>query len=55
MTLKEYLVDYASGQTREAGGRLIEKELQNIPREKIREAVCKNLVNIENGQRDFRF
>jgi 2-iminoacetate synthase len=55
MTLKEYLVDYASPQTREAGERLIEKEIDTIPKEKVRSLVRKNLVNIQNGQRDFRF
>jgi 2-iminoacetate synthase len=55
MTLKEYLTDYASPQTREAGEKLIEQEMNNIPREKIREIVRKNLKEIENGQRDFRF
>jgi 2-iminoacetate synthase len=54
MTLKEYLTDYASPPTREAGERLIEKELDHIPKEKVRNIVRKNLGNIENGQRDFR-
>jgi 2-iminoacetate synthase len=54
MTLKEYLVDYAAPQTSEAGDRLIKKEIGAIPKERVRELVRKNLVNIENGQRDFR-
>jgi 2-iminoacetate synthase len=54
MTLKEYLVDYASTQTCQSGNRLIEKELENIPKEKIRDMVRRNLVSIEGGQRDFR-
>jgi 2-iminoacetate synthase len=54
MTLKEYLVDYAAPQTSEAGNRLIKKEIGAIPKEKVRDLVYKNLVNIENGQRDFR-
>jgi 2-iminoacetate synthase len=54
MTLKEYLMDYATLQTHEAGKKLIEKEIGAIPKERIREVVQKNLVNIENGQRDFR-
>lgn len=36
MTLKEYLVDYAGEETRAAGEALIEKELGNIPKEKVR-------------------
>lgn len=56
MTLKEYLVDYASPETREVGDKLIEKELANIPSEKVREKVIENLAAIENGTgNDFRF
>ena len=31
------------------------KEIRNIPREKVREIVLKNLEEIEQGKRDFRF
>ena len=55
MTLKEYLEDYAAPDTREIGGKLIMKEIRNIPREKVREIVLKNLEEIEQGKRDFRF
>ena len=55
MTLKEYLEDYASKDTKEIGDKLIIKELANIPNEKVKEIVVKNLENIKNGQRDFRF
>ena len=55
MTLKEYLMDYASEDTREVGEKLIMKELENVPSEKVREIVKQNLENIENGKRDFRF
>ena len=55
MTLKEYREDYAAPDTREIGGKLIMKEIQNIPREKVREIVLKNLEEIEQGKRDFRF
>lgn len=54
MTLKEYLMDYAGAETSKAGEKLIEKELDTIPKEKIRNMVRKNLENIQNGQRDFR-
>ncbi|MBE6452099.1 MAG: [FeFe] hydrogenase H-cluster radical SAM maturase HydG [Alphaproteobacteria bacterium] len=53
MTLKEYLVDYASEQTKELGQILIQSELGNIPKEKVREFVAKHLTEIENGKRDF--
>lgn len=56
MTLKEYLVDYASPETKEIGDKLIEKELANIPNEKVRAKVIENLAAIENGTgNDFRF
>lgn len=55
MTLKEYLVDYASPATRELGLELIKKELCSIPREKVRDIVVEKLEKIENGERDFRF
>ncbi|HMM06416.1 MAG TPA: [FeFe] hydrogenase H-cluster radical SAM maturase HydG [Clostridiales bacterium] len=55
MTLKEYLMDYASPETRKLGEALIEKELARIPREKTREIAIKNLKEIETGKRDFRF
>ena len=53
--LKEYLEDYASPETKEKGNKVIERELQNITREKTREICRKNLEEIEKGKRDFRF
>lgn len=55
MTLKEYLVDYASPETRRVGEALIEKSLSDIPLERTREITVKHLQEIENGARDFRF
>ncbi len=55
MTLKEFLIDYASKHTQEVGDRMIEKELDNIPNPKVREMVQHYLKEIENGNRDFRF
>lgn len=56
MTLKEYLMDYASPETRKIGEELIKKELLNIPKDKVREIAEKNLEEIEKlGKRDFRF
>ena len=55
MTLKEYLEDYASPDTREKGLKVIEKELQKVEREKTREICARNLKEIEQGKRDFRF
>lgn len=55
MTLKEYLVDYASAATRQLGEGLIQTELGTIPKEQVRRIVVDNLSRIEEGQRDFRF
>ncbi len=55
LTLKEYLTDYASEETRKAGEAMIEKELLNIPKENVREACKKYLDRINGGERDFRF
>ena len=55
MTLKEYLVDYASAETREVGETLIARELDNIPKEKVRQIAEDYIKEIEHGKRDFRF
>ena len=55
MTMKEYMCDYASKETREAGERVIANELPKIPHEKIRIASEKRLIRIADGERDFRF
>ena len=55
MTLKEYLVDYASPSTLKIGEELIQKELGNIPKEQVRSLVIEHLEKIQQGQRDFRF
>ncbi|WP_195282450.1 [FeFe] hydrogenase H-cluster radical SAM maturase HydG [Harryflintia acetispora] len=55
MTLKEYLTDYASDDTRQKGEALILRELEKIPNEKVRQKAIENLGLIAHGQRDFRF
>ena len=56
MTLKEYLMDYASPATKAIGDKLIEREVLNVPNEKARAVVLENLRLIEqNNRRDFRF
>lgn len=55
MTLKEYLMDYASEETRKVGEELIKSELNNIPKEKVKEICKDHLEKIEQGIRDFRF
>lgn len=48
-------MDYASEDTRKKGEALIEKEIDNIGSEKVKQIVRERLVKIENGERDFRF
>lgn len=56
MTLKEYLMDYASPATKAIGDKLIKREALNVPNEKARAVVLENLRLIEqNNRRDFRF
>ena len=56
MTLAEYLIDYAEPDTKEKGMALIEKELETIPKENVREAARKYLADIYNSNaRDFHF
>ncbi|MDO4323962.1 MAG: [FeFe] hydrogenase H-cluster radical SAM maturase HydG [Lachnospiraceae bacterium] len=56
MTLTEYLVDYASEETKKAGFELVEKELARIPKEKIRGIAAQHIEDIKNSNsRDFRF
>ena len=55
MTLKEYLVDYASEDTRRKGEAVIAEELERVTSDKIRAIAARNLEEIEHGKRDFRF
>ncbi len=55
MTLKEYLMDYASEETQKVGNALIEKEIEKIESEEIKNKVKENLQKIENGERNFKF
>ena len=56
MTLTEYLVDYATPETKELGYKMIEKELENIPKENVRRITAEHIEAIKNSNaRDFRF
>ncbi len=55
LTLKEYLEDYASPETKEIGYKLIDKEMQTLVDGKIKSEVEQDLVKIESGTRDLRF
>ncbi|KOA19249.1 2-iminoacetate synthase [Clostridium homopropionicum DSM 5847] len=55
MTLKEYLEDYASEDTKKKGEALIAKEVEKIPNEKVKAIAKANLTELKAGKRDFRF
>lgn len=55
MTLKEYLEDYASPETKAAGEKLIQKELIQFQDNKLEEDLEQKLVKIHEGERDFRY
>lgn len=55
MTLKEYLEDYASLDTKEQGEVVIEGEIPLIPNDKVRAIALEHLNDIKQGKRDFRF
>lgn len=55
MTLKEYLEDYASDDTKKKGEALIAKEINHITNEKVRSIAKEHLCELDDGKRDFRF
>ena len=55
MTLKEFLLDYASEDTVRLGDAVIEREIGNIPSSKVQDIVRERLTRIVEGDRDFRF
>ena len=55
MTLKEYLEDYASVDTKAKGEMVIAAEVNRIPNEKVRAIAIEHLVALADGKRDFRF
>lgn len=55
MTLKEYLMDYASEDTKQIGEKLILSQLGKITNDSVREICEDNIKKIAEGLRDFRF
>lgn len=55
MTLKEYLEDYASEETKAIGMAMMDEELAKITNDKVREKAREYIHNMDEGQRDFRF
>ena len=55
ITLKEFLEDYASPETKAIGEKMIAQELENIPNEKTRSIAKDYIEKVAHGERDFRF
>jgi len=54
LTLQEYLMDYASPQTKEIGEKVIRDQAQKIPNPEMKQKTAQWLERIKNGERDFR-
>jgi 2-iminoacetate synthase len=55
-TMTEYLVDYASPETRKAGEKLVEEELKKIPEGEMKTELIERLEKIKNTDaRDLYF
>ena len=55
LTLREYLQDYASAETRLKGEKMILREMEHIPNVRVKEKAMAYLKRIAEGERDFRF
>jgi 2-iminoacetate synthase len=55
LTLKEYLVDFASPQTKAVGEKTIAEHLAQIPNDKLRKVTEDRLEEIEAGKRDLYY
>lgn len=55
LTLKEYLVDFASPATKAIGEKTIAEHLQQIPNPKLRKVTEDRLKEIEDGKRDLYY
>ncbi|MBM3497806.1 MAG: [FeFe] hydrogenase H-cluster radical SAM maturase HydG [Armatimonadetes bacterium] len=55
LTFREYLLDYASPATREAGERIIQRHLGDIRKEGLRQETLKRLERLTQGERDLYF
>lgn len=55
MTLKEYLEDYASEDTRTKGENMIAEQVAQLGNQKVKEIVEERLSELHAGKRDFRF
>lgn len=56
MTLSEYVMDYASPETKALGEKFIMEELEKVPKDDVKEIAKQNVKDIfSSNRRDFRF
>lgn len=55
LTLKEYLLDYASPSVQAKGNRLLAEELSRLPEDETKRQLTSRLAAVESGQRDLLF
>jgi len=55
LTYTEYLLDYASDDTKKMGAKLIEKELQDFPECELKDKLLEKLDELKSGVRDLYF
>lgn len=53
-TLKEYLLDYASDETREIGNKTLNEHIKQFEGEPVYDKIQETLQRLENGERDLR-
>ncbi|MDR3645382.1 MAG: [FeFe] hydrogenase H-cluster radical SAM maturase HydG, partial [Clostridia bacterium] len=53
-TFKEYLLDYASEETKEIGERVIREHVEKFRGEPVYDTIVENLKRLENGEHDLR-
>jgi len=52
-TFKEYLIDYASSETKEIGGKVLENMIDTLPTDELKKNTREILKKIEQGERDL--
>ena len=55
LTFKEYLIGYGSDHLKELGEKVIAKEVEQIPSERVRELTKERLKKLEEGAQDLYF
>lgn len=55
LTLAEYLLDYAPEKTAAKGWQVIEKNIEELPDEKVKVKIRERICELKNGKRDLYF